>query len=364
MSFNLLKYKKNNSVEIKNQEISIDYLIVGFDTKTVFDLTQEENFTQIKFMILDQSERTIEENIKLADQIPYPWIFDSVDETKLSHSSATFFKDGEFRSFQGRHKINNCHPFLLKYSQIRYCSSWLNWWNNGLDQDVKNSINQSLKIGQVKSISFKDEQWELSTFDHKIIKVKKLKWNLSPEQFLKLFHFESSYPKNFLTWCSNFSPLNFLLLQVKADQALYDKVQTSLIPLTMGTDEGYFLLTKDLNNNDECLLNMLYVFDEPDFQEEDVGNRIKLMKKQMTKIFNAKESLFKEEKVFFLPLFTFINTSMTANVEGFLQNESIFAFDPHYYYIAPSDFSSAYLSTATKLNEMSVEDIHAIDEHP
>lgn len=335
MSFNLLKFKKNQKIENKLEEVSTDFLLIGFDLKSVFDLTQNKNFDQSTFMILDQNERTIKENIFLVDQLPYPWVFQKENSDfnpELSAKECKFYKDGEFRSFSGRHKINNCHPYLLKFSGHGYNYQWSKWWDEVLSDSDRQKLNSSFVMGQVKEVFYRNDMWELFTYDHRVIRTKKLQWNLSPELFLKLFKYEDQYPKTFLNWCSSFLPLNFLLLQVKLKRCSSINMERALIPLTMGTDEGYFLLSQNSLEDDLCLYNMLYVFNESDFQEEDVASKIRLIKKQMMKVFQLNEAQFNDERVFFLPQFTHVaNTSFEA-VDNFIQNDSIFKFDKQYNY--------------------------------
>jgi hypothetical protein len=328
MSFNLLKFKKPQIEKIENQELKVDFVCVGFDAKTLFDILATESFHHSSFLFLDQNERTIAENLKLIDSLPYPWTFD-VD----SNQDAKFFKDGEFRSFNGRHKINNCHPYLLKFKHKNYQASWFKWWENTLSDDIKTKLNESLLLGQVKAIFYRDNTWELHTFDHKIIKANRIKWNLSPELFLKLFRHEQQYPKNFLTWCSHFKPLNFLLLQFSVHPKVNENLVEGLIPLTMGTDEGYFLLTKQQVSENEENLNLLYVFENSELQEEDVANRIRLMKKQLSKIFGLTDKILAAEKVFFLPHFTFTSEADVEEVSNFIQPDAIFDFDQQYFSI-------------------------------
>jgi hypothetical protein len=341
MSFNLLKFKKNQKSQITLQEISVDSLMVGFDLNALFQISQKSNFLQDSFLILDQNERSIEDNIRLIDHLPYPWVFQTTAQNESSDffkiEPTMFFKDGEFRSFHARHKINSCHPYLLKFSDVNYSISWAWWWESILTTAEKEKLNNALKLGQVKEIFFADELWAIHTYDHKIIKTKHLQWNLSPELFLKLFKYQGQYPKNFLNWCSSFVPLNFLLLQVKIAPKTVEVKDRVLIPLTMGTDEGYFLLSKK-----DDFYNLLFVFKESDLQEEDVANKIRLMKKQMMKIFNLVESSFKEERVFFLPQFTFVANSDIDRVSDFIQNSEIFQFDPQYSFKNSENFPSFF----------------------
>ncbi len=339
MSFNLLKFKKPEVKEVVNQELAVDFLIIGFDAKTLFDLTSEE-----KFLILDQNERTIQENLKLVDNLPYPWLFN----TELSEQTK-FYKDGEFRSFYGRHKINNCHPYLLKFMHKLHAGSWLQWWDEKLSLDEKKKFNDSLLMGQVKAVFFKDNTWEVHTFDHKIIKAPKIKWNLSPELFLKLFRFEEQYPKKFLTWSSTFKPLNFLLLQFNVAETQFNNLNNALIPLTMGTDEGYFLLSKFEGSTQDTNLNLLYVFDDADFQEEDVANKIRLIKKQLSKIYGINDKMLKNERVYFLPHFTFHSDNKLENVADFIQDSAIFDFDQMYFAQTSSELTSQYVRFASTL---------------
>lgn len=326
MSFNLLKFKKLKKNEIINQIIEIDYLIVGFDAKTMLDIFVSDKTFNDSFLFLDQNERTIPENLSLIDQLPYPWI-----NNQELNSHIKFYKDGEFRSFQGRHKVNNCHGFLLKYVKNLQDFSWMNWFEGKLSESQKEKFNQSLVFGQVKSILRAHDMWEIHTFDLKIIKAKKIKWNLSPEVFLKLFHYESQYPKNFLNWCSSFKPLNMMFLQFKISAEIFQKIENALIPLTMGTDEGYFLVTTKPKSDGFYNLNLLFIFDQTELQEEDVANKIRLMKKQLLKIWGLNEKLLKDERVLFLPSFTFIKDHVLEEVKGFIQDDPIFAFDQQYF---------------------------------
>lgn len=344
MSFNLLKFKKPQVDEVINQELEVDFLIIGFDAKTLFDVAISENAEQRKVLFLDQNERSIQENLKLLDNLPYPWLFNTEVNDDFK-----FYKDGDFRSFQGRHKINNCHPYLLKFINKLHGASWSSWWDDKLNDETKKIWNNSLLIGQVKSLIFKNNSWEVHTFDHKILKAPKIKWNLSPELFLKLFKYEEQYPKRFLTWCSHFKPLNFLLLQFNLPKEQLDKLTHGLIPMTMGTDEGYFLLSKLEVDAQGGNINLLCVFDQADLQEEDVANKIRLMKKQMNKILGVNEKILKDERVFFLPHFTFSNEGNAENVIDFIQNSAIFDFDQQYFTKTSSEVSETYLKLANVL---------------
>ncbi len=362
MSFNLLKFKKNQKTDLVMQEIKIDVLLVGFDLNSMYQLTQEPEFLSKSFIVLDHNERSVEENIYLADQLPYPWVYEKSlpgpSSEQYRVDDCKFYKDGEFRSFQGRHKVNQCHPYLLKFSSPSYKVKWSWWWDNKLSSPQRDKLNSSLMLGQVKEVFFKNDVWEIHTYDHKIIKASKIQWNNSPEQFLKLFKCQTQFPKNFLSWCSSFESLNLLLVQIQLHPQLLNNVDRALIPLTMGTDEGYFLLSKDITSENSMNCNMLYVFKESDLQEEDVANKIRLIKKQMMKIFNLNDSLFKDERVFFLPQFTFVTNAKLELVTSFVQADAIFKFDENYETDSNKEFSNAFLSLLPDVSEKKLENNH------
>ena len=343
MSFNLLKFKKNQVVENSVQEVNVDYVFIGLDLNSMFELYQDSDFLQKSFLILDQNERTITEHINLVDQLPYPWTFkkniESSAASEVMLGESTFFKDGEFRSLRGRHKMNFCHPYLLKFLDSGYNISWSWWWENKLNAFEREKINSSLVLGQVKEVFHDGKIWLVKTYDNKVIKAKILRWNLAPELFLKLFKYQEQYPKNFLTWSSSFVPLNFLLLQVKINSKTLVPQERVLIPLTMGTDEGYFLLSK---SHQDSTYNMLYLFKDSEIQEEDVANRIRLIKKQVTRIFNVNENNFEAERIFFLPQFTHVQNQQMNKIDDFVQPYEIFKFDNQYFFenkeIAPASF--------------------------
>lgn len=330
MSFNILKLKKINSKNDSFNEIRVDHVIVGFSTYSLFrewkDYIKNENTFTEKILIIDSNERTIDENMIMADQIIYPWIFNNSSELNQDEQTISeevkFYKDGEFRSFKGRHKIMNCHPYLLKFKEPRLSWEWKKWWAN-IDSEFKSEMVNSLILSQIQNINYKNEQWSITTFDRKIILCKKITWNLSPEFFLKSFKYEKQYPEIFLKGCSNFKALNFLTLQINTNSPLDLVEKLSLVPMTMGTDEGYFLCYK-LSSN---LLSMVAVVEDLDLSEEVIAGKLKLMKKQCEKVFSIADKNIMDEKVILLPMYTYYPEEEVKNMM-FNQDKPIFQFDP------------------------------------
>lgn len=80
-----------------------------------------------------------------------------------------------------------------------------------------------------------------------------------------------------------------------------------------------------------------------------MANKIRLMKKQMNKILGVNEKILKDERVFFLPHFTFSNEGNAENVIDFIQNSAIFDFDQQYFTKTSSEVSETYLKLANVL---------------
>lgn len=325
MSFNILKLKKNSEEQKVFDEQTVDHLIVGFSPYSLFlechNICGQTEDIPTKTLLIDSYERTISENLELADCIQYPWIFNN-DVDSSGNAEVKFYKDGEFRSFTGRHKIQNCHPYLLKFKNSREAWSWKTWWEN-CDESFKKLMMESSLLTQVKSLTFVENMWRVITVDRKIINAKTLTWNLSPESFLKLFQYEKQYPEKFLKYCSSFKSLSFLSLKIKIDFNFKETEAGCLIPMTMGTDEGYFLL----NRLSQDQISMVAVIEESEMSEETVSAKLKLMKKQINKIFSIQDKNIEEEKVVLLPMYAFYMEEK-IDVVNFIQNKSIFQFDP------------------------------------
>ena len=328
MSFNLLKLKKNADIEISFTTMEIDWLIVGFSPLSIFECTIDNTIDSKKVLVLDVAERTIEEHLNIADALPYPWF--TKEQNSIPHSQGIkFYKDGELRLFNSRHKLNSCHSYLMNYQHPRTMLSWQKWWSAVIPFTIKEQLQNSMMFGQVKTLNYKNDKWEIETFDHKKIIAKRMTWNLAPNLFLKLFHYEGQYPKKFLDYCASLTGLNFLLQQILIDKNIKGEteLESCLVPLTMGTDEGYFMVTKNSHEKHD-VINILYAFNESEISEDMVAQKIKLIKKQLKKIFNVSEQQLSNDKVWFLPNYTFVS-SLNALLAAptFLQDSTIFSFD-------------------------------------
>lgn len=405
MAFSLKSLKKTAPISEVRNVIRVKELYYGQNCNSLYEkalaigqeiiLMQQQreathHLSQLmpndNFLLWETKDLKIADYFNVADDFPFPWTQEVLQKFALAGESLpiTFYKDGDFRSFDSRYKLGTHEKWLERYKKNIYDASWKNLWHQ-LNNDVKDLIESRTFRSELKSITYVDNHFELATFDHQLIITDVLYWGESPHKFLQLLKKNVVIPQNVLSYCEKvfMGSVFALKLLVKKNKNLLqldgqenedgekkiqedsmvfqmpssnnisgfdrpDKLDLDLhglmqntaivrsryfIPMTMTSDQGYFVLDRASQIGDSLeLFKVFLLITEKEYTEEKIYEDCKQIKKQLKKIFHLTEQAIIQETLHCLSDYFPLHEN-TSLVDQKFWNQSLifthdFYFDP------------------------------------
>lgn len=309
MSFGLKKLKLNFDQVKKDHSdcLEVDEFYVGKNFRNLVKCFDPHS--KSSKILWHESEMEMEGYWQLSDLIPIPLIPSSDGALKVYSSSLNklglrFYKDGEFRNFQGRAKIGSLDKMFEVFKSNPICC-YLSALIEKIDLK-KISIN-GLKIlkGELKSIDLTENGWILESVNGEIVKTKSLTWSDEPEKFLKIFQAKDKTNKEILSYVESVSSQTVLLASFEIEGfESKNEFQSVLVPYTMGQDDGYFLVGLEINpleqspEKTKAIFKIMSVFkSKEEVSEELVISTLKQIKRQLCRVFELKKDKLVESKI-------------------------------------------------------------------
>ncbi len=245
--------------------------------------------------------------------------------TERFYNEALFYKDQEFKSFNGRAK-----PHKLLAFESYFIDKPLVINMNEVVDDL--DLRSDQIKGTILSIKKKDDSWLLLLSNHIEIKTKNLFWGKSRKDFYDLLDTESkeclsSEELAIITGVEEYSLLNIYL---ELDEVIKNESQTLFIPQSQTYDYGHYIL--DFHKPDPIKktqnISVNIVIHNRDADEEELGEKIKKMKRKVSRIFpNFSKSIKSEEINLFRNILCSFSgkeeLSLGKNLPRFIGNQSI-----------------------------------------
>lgn len=320
MSFGLLKHFKDRKTTGETQVIAPKYfkhVILGSDLGAVLKLVELKN------AFPDESVRLISPRVltrqmlienyefgvsQLRSELAVGEIYKKHFNAKISpqKKEALFYKDGKFHEFGSRAKpmelLQGEDFFIQKGFRIKLESffSEENWAN--LDQIISDSIEVRI-LDKVEKIAPSDlvekAEWKIDFKDFSTINTEYLYLSHSPQNFLNHLSKKDSMSPELIDVCSTVTIQSGLSVTWILDREIYADEQTLFIPQSMTHEWGHFIVEFEPvdHTKKQQICHVLFLIHEEEPQTEDLGAKLRLMKRVLDRVFTDFDKSIQKEYI-------------------------------------------------------------------
>ena len=320
MSFGLLKHFKDRKTSGETQVIAPKYfkhVILGSDLGAILKLVElknafpEESIRLISPRLLNR--QMLVENYEygvaqLRSEVAVQEIYKKHFNAKISpqKKEALFYKDGKFHEFGSRAKpmelLQGEDFFIQKGYRVKLESffSEENWAN--LDQIISECLEVRI-LDSVEKTSPTDlvekTEWKLDFKDFSTIHSEFLYLSHSPQSFLSHLAHKDSMSPELIDVCSTVKIQAGLSVTWILDREIYADEQTLFIPQSMTHEWGHFIVEFEPfdHSKKQQLCHVLFLIHEEEPQTEDLGAKLRLMKRVLDRVFTDFDKSIQKEYI-------------------------------------------------------------------
>ncbi|MCM2350614.1 MAG: hypothetical protein NDI69_11395 [Bacteriovoracaceae bacterium] len=321
MGFGLLKHFKDNKSANAQNSVSKHYrhVILGQDLGAVLKLMELRRTLPLESVRListrPMNRQMLLENYEfgvshLRSPLAVENIYRKYHNAKILPQSgeATFYKDGKFHEFSGRAKSMELQMgedfFIQKGYRIELESffspeEWDNF-DNILKECSELRIFESIEKTTPQDLVEKKE-WLLTYKDFASTTCENLYVSLSPKRFINLVNNKDELTPEMIDVCTAVEVQSAMSVTLKLNKEIYPEEKTIFIPQSMTHEWGHFIVEFESYNHQrkEQLCHVLFLIHEEEPQTEDLGSKIKLMKRVLDRVFNDIEKHITKEYIRF-----------------------------------------------------------------
>jgi hypothetical protein len=194
-----------------------------------------------------------------------------------------------WKSFGGRSK-----PEALKFNEEFFTTSRFNIDTGGLFPELASvdeflaTLNTEAYQVRLKSIQRSDDGFKVECLNGTEFECEKLYFGQSPYQYLEFYTHKNELSDTFIEFCESTKTPSAICVKFVFEKPITDIKETLFIPLSYTHEWGHFVgefnLVKN-GNKDEQEIEFIHFLDEDQASEEDISRFIRLLKKNMEKIF-------------------------------------------------------------------------------
>jgi hypothetical protein len=321
MSFGLLKHfkdiKKNSIIPSINAHM--EHLILGDDLESVLKLVElKKHRPSTSLRLISSRNLTRQSLIETYDFMPtllrseeqvatlYKTYFDA--KIFSEKKDPVFFKEGKFYDFRGRAKSMDLQSgedlFLKKGFKLNIASLFSpEDWEN-LDEILR----EHQKIAIIESIDkstpndlVEKAEWKIAFKDFSIITCENLYLGISPKKFLNYLEHKENLTSELIDFTSSIQHRSGLVISWVLDKEIHPDHQTIFVPQSMTHEWGHFIVEFDTYSYEHktqmCHALILIHHEEP--QTDELGAKIKLLKRVLDRVFPQFENHIKKEFIRF-----------------------------------------------------------------
>ncbi|WP_372656046.1 hypothetical protein [Halobacteriovorax sp.] len=346
--------KKLKKEEIKDiTKVEVDNLIVGGD---LFALASYEFFknkfadenTKIltKEMLTKESTSFLGPNI-LRGEENVSYLKNVFEHAEIVEKTETpkFYKDMKFKPFGGRGKSEK-----LMWGEEFFTTAAADYSLEKIFPFVSDDeFYTKAKEDQIDLIYTKifkdDDTWVIECSNGTQIFAKKLVWSESPWKFYEESIAKEKLSNEFIEFVESTKTPCALHVKLEFDKEITKQDETLLIPLSYTHDWGHFIceFSKSESENSPQTGHFLTFIDVNDTNEEDISKKIRLLKRNLEKIYphfkdiNAREFIVLTENTHSLEF----DDSFFLEGQPYLKNAYFISSSAPFYYENKSDDSDA-----------------------
>lgn len=321
MSFGLIKRFKEmkKTPESGVKKTFAQHVIIGHDLGAILKLVElrKEHSAENVRLISNKplSQKTILEDYHnsvsmIRSQGAVEAIYKKFFNAKIlpQSSGPVFYKDGKFHEFSGRAKpmelLKNEFFFSTKgyeYSVESFFEA-ADWEN--LDELLKTSQDMKIFESIVKSEPLdlvEKEEWLITFKDFSELAAEKLYISVAPHKFLNIISNKNDLDSSLIDFCSATESIAAMNVSFELSKDFAQASQTLFVPQSMTHEWGHFLVEfgEFKNTSKSATCNVLFLINEDEPQAEDLGGKIKLMKRVLERVFPEFEKNIKSETIRF-----------------------------------------------------------------
>lgn len=221
---------------------------------------------------------------------------------------AIFYKDGKFHEFGGRAKSMDLQPgedfFIQKGYRVDLPSLFTpEEWEN-----LDTIINENTEIRIFESIEktipqdlVDKKEWRLSYKDFATTTCEHLYVSMSPKKFIHLVQNKDELTPELIDVCTAVEVQSAISVTFKLNKEIHPEEKTIFIPQSMTHEWGHFIVEFESFNHHkkEQFCHVLFLIHEEEPQTEDLGSKIKLMKRVLDRVFTDIEKHITKEYIRF-----------------------------------------------------------------
>lgn len=309
-------HKLKKIVEIQKEYIQVPHLVVGKDifALSVYKaLQQKYGKEQVRLLsedallksdLLPKGPSTLRgaSNQKIIQEL-YPQAILSVGT-----EPALFYKDMTWKSFGGRSKSE-----ALKFNEEFFTTPRFNVDAAKIFPELENAeafikeINSEAYQVRLKSIMRSGEGFKVECLNGTEFECEKLYFGQSPYQYLNFYSNKNELSDVFIEFCESTKTPSALFVKFVFEKPITDMAETLFIPLSYTHEWGHFVgefnesTYNDVPGGQE--VEFIHFLDEDQASEEDLSRVIRLLKRNMEKIFdkfskiNSREYIVLEQEI-------------------------------------------------------------------
>jgi hypothetical protein len=321
MAFGLSEFKKLKEESKNNYKKSFyKTLIVGEDLSclwTLLDLKSSLSPENLAIVIPSQldkaslSKRLGLHTIRSKETIEFlQQRFPSL-QINSSSSPSVFYKESEFKPFEGRAKpasplLGKEPYFVNEYFDVSIESVLVSL---GINLDSWDKLDETLEayradkeLTSIKKIVPADlaqqAYWRLMTRDMTIIECENLVWGRTPKEFFKLLENRDELPEEVIQTYESIQVFPGFQVQYKSKSKIFEENKTVFLPQSMTHDWGYFIGELNEQEGEEQSFTFAGQVHDEEFNAEDMAKKIKLLNRTLKRVFENFQNI-EDENIYF-----------------------------------------------------------------
>ena len=308
-------HKLKKVIVVEKENIKVQHLVVG---KDIFALSIYKSLKEkygpekvrllsedpiLKSDLLPKGPSTVrgESNQKIVQEL-YPEAVGAVGVAQ-----AMFYKDMTWKSFGGRSKSE-----ALKFNEEFFTSPRFNVDMTAIFPELSAAdeflvaLNTEAYQVRLKSIERYNDGFKVECLNGTEFECEKLYFGQSPYQYLEFYSHKNELSDTFIEFCESTKTPSAICVKFVFEQPITDVMETLFIPLSYTHEWGHFVGEFNVVKNgeiEEQEIEFIHFLDEDQASEEDISRFIRLLKKNMEKIFDkfskikAREYIVLEQEI-------------------------------------------------------------------
>ncbi len=305
------KMKKVDEKETKT--ISCRFVVVGNDLFTLASYKLLcERFGKDDVALLSAAEVSVEAssfkgpNLLRGDQNIAIVKEDRPDIlTKKTETVPSFYKDMKFRHFGGRSKSE-----VLLWGEKFFTSAHGEYSLNDIfpfladDEFFKEASDSAITFIPLHIEKMNGEHnWQIECTNGSLIQCDELFWGQGPSGFLELYKDKASLSNNFIQFCEGTQTPCALHVKMIFEKRVTQKTETLFLPLSYTHDWGHFVGEFEVveDENSKQKVEFVSYVDKNETSEEEISKKLRILKRNLEKIFPDIKGILVEEFLALLP---------------------------------------------------------------